>query len=125
MTKYRWLVGFVLLTFGFNVYADGLGGVANNLFDGASILSKLLSASCVIVGILLTVTAFTQYKIHRQNPKLVPLGNPVTYFLLGLTILAVPFAGKLLKTDTSEDVAKSGASVEEASTHYIDLDDPL
>ena len=72
-----------------------IGGIANTLFDGADILAKLMWAACILVGIALFLTAFTQFQIHRDNPKLVPLTTPITYIILALIAICIPFGSKI------------------------------
>lgn len=72
-----------------------LGDMANTLLVGGGILTKLMWAVCIIVGIALIAAAFTQFQIHRRNPKLVPLTTPVLYLILGIVAIAIPFAGQV------------------------------
>ena len=85
----------------FQVYAYGddaasFGYVAGNIYGTTSIVARLMWAACVISGIALLITAFTQIQTHRNNPKLMPLTTPITYILLGLVALAIPFAERIL-----------------------------
>ena len=77
----------------------GIGEIAKTLTSGASGLSKFLMAACVVASIVLLFTAISQYKIHRSNPKMVPLVNPFIYFCLGLLLLMVPFMDHLFGTE--------------------------
>ena len=72
-----------------------VGSVAGNVQGVASILIRVMWAACIIVGIVLIITAFSQFQVHRQNPKLVPLGTPATYLLLALVALGIPFAERI------------------------------
>ncbi len=78
-------------------YADGvaLGDMANTLLVGGNILTKLMWAVCIVVGIALIAAAFTQFQIHRRNSKLVPLTTPVLYLILGIIAIAIPFIGQV------------------------------
>ena len=72
-----------------------LASVAATLTNGVGLFIRIMWAACVLIGIGLLLTAFTQYQIHRHNPKLVPLPVPITYFLLALLTLAIPFSHTL------------------------------
>lgn len=77
-------------------YATAEGGiplkdVSSTLLVGGNILTKLVWAACIVVGVMLIAAAFTQFQIHRRNPKLVPLTTPVMYLLLGIAAIALPF----------------------------------
>jgi hypothetical protein len=87
----------LVLLYSGSVAADGvaLGTFANTLLVGGGILTKLMWAVCIIVGIALIAAAFTQFQIHRRNPKLVPLMTPVLYLILGIIAIAIPFIGQV------------------------------
>lgn len=80
-----------------------MGGVAGNIHGSASILIRVMWAACIIVGIALIVAAIAQYQIHRRNPKLVPLTNPVMYLILALIALAIPFAQQIFDFEDPYD----------------------
>ncbi len=90
---------------GFSLFADivnaeaTLGSAATTLHGGATIISKLLWAACIIVGVALFFTSIAQYQIHRSNPKLVPLTTPITYFLLAFAAIAIPFAERIFNNE--------------------------
>lgn len=86
----------LMLLFSGYVYAEGvaLGDMAQSLLVGGGILTKLMWAVCIVVGIILIAAAFTQFQIHRRNPKLVPLTTPVLYLILGIIAIAIPFIGQ-------------------------------
>jgi hypothetical protein len=103
------------------LYADqSIGEVSGTLHEGATFLAKILWAACIIVGIILFFTAFTQFQIHRTNPKLVPLAVPITYLLLAIGAIIIPFAERIVD-------AIQGMSVEEevrGSSSYTNPDQP-
>lgn len=96
--KMRLVKCSIMLTWLYSGYAcaEGvaLGDMANNLLVGGNILTKLMWAVCIVVGIALIAAAFTQFQIHRRNPKLVPLTTPVLYLILGIIAIAIPFVGQ-------------------------------
>lgn len=73
-----------------------LGNAAWNLYDVFSWLSIFMWVACIAVGVILLMTAYSQYTIHRFNPKLVPLGTPITYLVLSLAVFAIPFLEPIL-----------------------------
>lgn len=95
----RLICGSIMLTLLYSgcAAAEGvaLGDMANTLLVGGGILTKLMWAVCIIVGIALIAAAFTQFQIHRRNPKLVPLTTPVLYLILGIVAIAIPFVGQV------------------------------
>lgn len=78
-----------------------LGAVAGNIHGSASILARVMWAACVIVGIALLLTAFSQFQINRRNPKLMPLTTPIMYLILALICLAIPFAERIFNFEDS------------------------
>lgn len=77
--------------------SDGvpLSDVVGTMLVGGDVLSKLMWAVCIVVGVALIAAAFTQFQIHRRNPKLVPLTTPVLYLILGICAIALPFIGQI------------------------------
>jgi hypothetical protein len=85
----------VLSVYMVSVSAGSLGEFSDTLTFGANILTKLMWAACIITGIVMIAASFTQFQIHRYNPKLVPLTTPVLYLILGVMAIAIPFAGRI------------------------------
>ncbi len=77
-----------------------LGEVADNIFVGADFFTKFLWAACILVGIFLLVGFLVNYQAHRNNPKLVPLATVITYLVLGLLTISIPFLNKFFGTDS-------------------------
>lgn len=99
---------------------SSLGDVAGSLSGGATIISEILIAACVVVGICLLGTAVTHYQIHRNNPKLVPLMTPLLYLILGLLLSCLPL---LLEYWGDNDSAPN--SYPETTLRQYSIDDPL
>jgi hypothetical protein len=103
MTKLNRFNSLIAITFStlpgqllaFDQNGTALSEVVETLLVGGSILSKLMWAVCIVVGVALIAAAFTQFQIHRRNPKLVPLATPVLYLILGICAIAVPFVGQM------------------------------
>jgi hypothetical protein len=68
--------------------------VANTLTAGTHILSNVLLAACIVVGISLIAMGGVYLKAHRYNPKLVPLSKPFMYWALALCLFAIPLLEK-------------------------------
>lgn len=92
--------------------------IAETLTGGVNIIAVLLTAACVIIGIILIGTALGQYQIHRQNAKLVPLINPLLCLFLGMVLVILPIIVEYF----DEDEEKKDAKI---ITVMIDIDAPL
>jgi len=100
-----------------------LGDVAGRLIVGADFLTRLMLAACIAIGLTLVILSITYFRGHRFNPKLVPLGKPVIYLVLGLIVFTIPFLGKLFgETGSILDLKKKEATLESCRT---DIDTPL
>lgn len=100
-----------------------LADVVTSLLLGGSILSKLMWAVCIVVGVALIAAAFTQFQIHRRNPKLVPLTTPVLYLILGICAIALPFAGQFQGFLSSGEQGVKGAPAAPTTKHVYDPND--
>ncbi len=106
-----------------------LGEVAKTLLVGGDALAKLMWAACIIVGVALIAAAFTQFQIHRRNPKLVPLTTPVLYLILGVVAIAIPFVDTMkgFMDSGTKKVAGAPAANQAPARVYNpnDIDAPL
>ena len=91
----RVLVLLLSLTPSFAMADVSLGDAAGILTSLGDVLSKVMWAACIIVGVALIAAGFTQFQIHRRNPKLVPLATPVLYLILGICAIAIPFIDRI------------------------------
>ncbi len=71
--------------------AESLGTIANNLLVPATGIAHMLNLASVICGTGFLLAAVLQYKNHRDNPQEVPLSRPVTYLILGLALVLLPY----------------------------------
>jgi hypothetical protein len=130
------LIVVLLCSFPSYVLADGvpLDNAVNTIMIGGDVLAKVMWAACIIVGIALIAAAFTQFQIHRRNPKLVPLTTPIMYLILGVASIAIPFLDRV--TDFLNPTAKPPRIIAPAPTkggtgpvkpHYDpnDIDAPI
>jgi hypothetical protein len=107
----------LVLLYSGSVAAEGvaLGTMANTLLVGGGILTKLMWAVCILVGIALIAAAFTQFQIHRRNPKLVPLMTPILYLILGIVAIAIPFIGQVEGFLSKGHLGMRGATAQPAT----------
>jgi|GEM_PF-6393145 len=108
------------------VAASSMGSVSNNLLFGANLLVKLMWAACVITGIALIAAAFTQFQIHRYNPKLVPLMTPVLYLVFGVSAVALPFLERIFAKEDAYEMQDQTVDYpyEDNYINGNDVDDP-
>lgn len=101
-----------------------LGDMAGNIYGGTSIIMRLMWAACLIVGVVLLLTAFTQYQTHRRNPKLVPLTTTVTYLILGIIAFTIPFLEEVFYFDSAMPTQQVSPAAPQSvpSSSYIDID---
>lgn len=106
--------------------AASLGDMASTLVAGGSVLSKLIWAVCIVVGIAMIAASFTQLQIHRRNPKLVPLFTPILYLILGIASIALPYLGQT-KGFLSQGIqgVKSSAATSNQNVDPNDIDAPI
>lgn len=102
-----------------------LADVSQVLLSGSGILTKVMWAACIIVGILLIAAAFTQFQIHRRNPKLVPLTTPVLYLILGIGAIAIPFIERVTGFLEKENQAKGVQTLRGNRSNINDIDAPI
>ena len=79
-----------------------LGDISGTLLDTTGVLGGVMDAVCIVVGIALLAGAVSQYQIHKTNPKLVPLVNPITYAVLSILVFAIPTVGYISNLSESE-----------------------
>lgn len=102
-----------------------MGIIADRIHVAGEFVAKIMVAVCVVMGVMLISFAFFHYRTHRINPKLVPLGKPVTYLILGLVILAIPFAEEIVGRTGRSHVVEEKQKKKEAIHAPIDIDAPL
>ncbi|MBT4963313.1 MAG: hypothetical protein HOI53_04935 [Francisellaceae bacterium] len=108
MNKIKYFT-FVLLSLchgyayaGLSQTSTSLSAVTDSVGYSAGILGNLLNATCIIMGVALIASAVTQYQIHKNSPKLVPLTTPIVYVVLSLCVLAIPATSVILNINESE-----------------------
>lgn len=135
-TQNRILLVLMLCCVAGYVAADTtLADFTGTLLAGGDVLTKVLWAASIIVGICLIAAAFTQFQIHRRNPKLVPLTTPVLYLILGLGAVALPFIHTVSNflgaastgghTAPATKATPAPAAGPKTNTGYTDIDAPM
>jgi hypothetical protein len=102
--------------------------VMSAFIGGGDILSKIIWAACILVGIGMITAAFTQFQIHRRNPKLVPLTTPVMYLILGVCAIAVPFVESdksFLTPPSTSKLQATDPGQSRVNPHSTDIDAPM
>jgi len=129
MSKLKFqIVIFLLSLLPAFVMAEGvpLASASQVLLVGGEVLSKVMWAACIIVGIALIAAGFTQFQIHRRNPKLVPLTTPVLYLILGVCAIAIPFFDRITDFVGNDKKKMERSPAVTKDTNYSnDIDAPL
>jgi len=63
--------------------------VANTLISQLQSGREMILTLSFIAGLGFMIAAFFKFKQHKDNPTQVPIGNPLTYLLIGLLLLYV------------------------------------
>ena len=122
----RYILTFLSLMPSLSLAEISLGDAAHILTSGGDVLSKVMWAACIIVGIALIAAGFTQFQIHRRNPKLVPLTTPIMYLILGIGAIAIPFIDRITDFvgNNKKQIERSPATTKD--TNYSnDIDAPI
>lgn len=93
LLKYT-VFGFLLFTP--PLFADpSLGEVSQGLMEPVELVTDLALFACYIVGIALMIGGIMQYRMHRQNPKQVPLTTPIFFEIIGLFLILLPYLAQV------------------------------
>jgi hypothetical protein len=96
--RFLWIVLFLSLP-GFVLAAPtGIGGVANNLMDPVNMFANFVGSGSIVVGIAFLMGAFVKYNQHKRNEMAAPISTVIFLLVMGLILLAIPFAYKLTKS---------------------------
>ena len=101
-----------------------IGSVAEHLIAGTDVVTKLVLLMAVVAGLSMIVIAASLYQAHRHNPKLVPLGKPLLYVVLGGLLIMLPFLGRIFgPTGSTLEIHKHEIKSKGVTVH--DIDSPL
>ncbi len=67
-----------------------LGGMADNITDSFTSVTKLITAGSYLAGLGFSVGAIIQFKAHKDNPTQVPIGKPIALVFIGAALLFFP-----------------------------------
>ena len=84
---------------------QSFGDVAKNLMGPTFVITKIMDIFLYILGFIFIFMSIAQYKIHRQNPKLVPLVTPMVLFVFGVVALFLPYL--TTKFETGKNYAEN------------------
>jgi RsiW-degrading membrane proteinase PrsW (M82 family) len=76
--------------------ASGIGGFASNMMEPVSIISDFVNTMAIIVGASFVFASVVKYFQYRVNPLATPLSTVIFLFILGIMLLFLPLAYKLL-----------------------------
>lgn len=100
-----------------------IGEIAGKLIIGTDFVTKLVLVACIVVGVILVISAIGQFRSHYYSPKMVPLDRPIIYLILGISLFFVPFLGDIfVRTSSTIDLKKKEASTLGCP---VDVDAPL
>jgi hypothetical protein len=99
--------------------------IASNVIFGASIVSEVLHAVSILMGIGFMIYSVVSFQNHRINPKMVPLDRPIIYLCLGIVLTAIPFLGQIVGHSTGEVHKKKHQHSRSAAYYEHDIDEPL
>jgi len=101
-----------------------LGSVADFLLDRSDIVTRLVHLASIVIGCFLFIMAFSLIRMHRSNPKFIPLERPIIYMVLGLVLIILPFYRDIfLPTEGANDLKKQEARAK--GVQSTDIDAPL
>ena len=67
-----------------------LGGMASQIIQSFTNLTKLVTAAAYIAGMAFMVGAIFKFKQHKDTPQQVTVGQPVALLLVGAGLLFLP-----------------------------------
>ena len=86
------------------VASNSIGEAAGVLLEGTNLLTKFFWAGCIFCGVFLLTAALSNYREHRNNPKLVPMSTVITYIILGIIVIMIPILNRLFGSDAYDFV---------------------
>lgn len=113
----RFVLGLGLLAIPSLVQAVSYGQAADNVFEPVAFATWLMELACYATGGALVIGAAVQYRIHRQNPKLVPLFTPILMTFLGIVTMGIPFLTTMFENSWSASEMEKGGSTGDLRPH--------
>ena len=102
-----------------------LSHITGVLSGGASVLGDLMLFAAFVIGIALALFSIIQFKMHLQNPKFIPLINPIFYLVLGLILILLPFLDDIFGEESTGRKSRffSKKSEQTVAHYYRSIDD--
>ena len=92
--------------------SDSLGGVAANITDSLTNVTKLITGVSYVAGMGFALAGIVKFKAHKDNPTQVPLSAPIVLVCIAAALLFLPSilktAGGTLFGDTKEAGSSTG-----------------
>lgn len=70
--------------------AEGIGGVADNVYGNFESLESLMKGVSYLGGVGFGIGAALKFKEHNENPQQVKISKPITAALVSAMLLALP-----------------------------------
>ena len=67
-----------------------LGGMASNVIQSFTSLTKLVTASAYLAGMGFAVGAIIKFKAHKDAPQQTPIGQPIGLLMVAAALLFLP-----------------------------------
>lgn len=91
-----------------------IDGLATNLANAFSGISKIVMGIAYVGGIGLVMAAIFKFKAHKDNPAQIPLGTPMVMLIVGAALIYMPTILKVVGDSVFGAGAKTGGT---AGTH--------
>jgi hypothetical protein len=102
-----------------------ISSIATNLIFGASIVSDVLHAISILMGVGFMIYSIVSFQNHRINPKMVPLDRPIIYLCIGIVLTAIPFLEQIIGHATGEGHNQKHHNNRAAAYYDHDIDEPI
>ena len=70
--------------------ADTIGTVASNITSTFGSVTKLLTATAYVGGVMFFAVAIFQFKAHKENPTQIPLSKPMVTLAMATALIFLP-----------------------------------
>ena len=101
-----------------------IANLADTLYAGGSIVARVIHIASFVSGAVFVAASIAGYREHQRNPKFVPLGKPILFFVLGLTLLVLPYLGRFMG-ETGNPYDKAHQNNKKLNIYTVDPDAPL
>lgn len=67
-----------------------IGGMASQITDSFTSLTKLITAGSYLAGLGFSIGAIMKFKQHKDNPTQIPIGTPIALVFIAAALLFLP-----------------------------------